>query len=37
MRVLIWVRNSRPIVKVEQYKISGHFKQLAWLAAQSQE
>jgi hypothetical protein len=28
-RILIWVRNSRPIFKVEQYKISDHFKQLA--------
>lgn len=47
-RVLIWVRNSRPIFKVEQCKISEHFKQLAenkalrvallaWLGAQSQE
>jgi hypothetical protein len=28
-RLLIWVRNSRPIFKVEQYKISDRFKQLA--------
>lgn len=28
-RILIWVRNSRPIFKVEQYKISDQFKQLA--------
>jgi hypothetical protein len=48
MRIVIWVRNSRPIFKVEQYKISDHFKQLAanqdlrvallaWLRVQSQE
>jgi hypothetical protein len=29
MRILIWVRNSRPIFKVEQYKLSEQFKQLA--------
>lgn len=28
-RILVWVRNSRPIFKVEQYKISEQFKQLA--------
>ena len=28
-RFLVWVRNSRPIFKVEQYKISEQFKQLA--------
>ena len=28
-RILIWVRNSRPIFKVEQYKVSEQFKQLA--------
>jgi parvulin-like peptidyl-prolyl isomerase len=28
-RILIWVRNSRPIFKVEQYKLSDQFKQLA--------
>ena len=28
-RILIWVRNSRPIFKVEQYKLSEQFKQLA--------
>jgi hypothetical protein len=28
-RVLIFVRNSRPIFKVEQYKLSERFKQLA--------
>ena len=28
-RILIWVRNSRPIFKVEQYKISEQFRQLA--------
>ena len=28
-RILIRVRNSRPIFKVEQYKISERFKQLA--------
>ncbi len=28
-RILIWVRNSRPIFKVEQYRISDHFRQLA--------
>jgi hypothetical protein len=28
-RIVIWVRNSRPIFKVEQYKISERFKQLA--------
>jgi hypothetical protein len=25
----VWVRNSRPIFKVEQYKISEQFRQLA--------
>jgi len=29
MRILIWVRNSRPIFKVEPYKLSEQFKQLA--------
>jgi hypothetical protein len=28
-RIVIWVRNSRPIFKVEPYKISDQFKQLA--------
>jgi hypothetical protein len=28
-RFLVWVRNSRPIFKVEQYGLSEHFKQLA--------
>ena len=28
-RILVWVRRSRPIFKVEQYRISEHFKQLA--------
>jgi hypothetical protein len=28
-RILIWVRNSRPIFKVEQYKLSEQFRQLA--------
>ncbi|HEV3007950.1 MAG TPA: hypothetical protein VGX52_02830 [Burkholderiales bacterium] len=28
-RILIWVRNSRPIFKLEQYKVSDQFKQLA--------
>jgi hypothetical protein len=28
-RILIWVRNSHPIFKVEQYKVSDHFRQLA--------
>ena len=28
-RVLIWVRNSRPIFKLERYKLSEQFKQLA--------
>ncbi len=28
-RFLIWVRNSRPIFKVEQYKVSELFRQLA--------
>jgi hypothetical protein len=28
-RLLVWVRNSRPIFKVEQYGLSEHFKQLA--------
>jgi hypothetical protein len=28
-RILVWVRNSRPIFKVEQYKISEQFRQLA--------
>jgi hypothetical protein len=28
-RILIWVRNSRPIFKVEQYKLSDQFKLLA--------
>jgi hypothetical protein len=28
-RFLIWVRNSRPIFKVEQYKVSEQFRQLA--------
>jgi parvulin-like peptidyl-prolyl isomerase len=28
-RILIQVRNSRPIFKVEQYKLSDQFKQLA--------
>jgi hypothetical protein len=28
-RILIWVRNSRPIFKVDQYKVSDLFKQLA--------
>jgi hypothetical protein len=27
--ILIWVRNSRPIFKVEQYKLSQRFRQLA--------
>ena len=27
--ILVWVRNSRPIFKVEQYKISEQFRQLA--------
>lgn len=30
-QILIWVRNSRPIFKVEQYKVSEQFKQLAAL------
>jgi len=30
-RILIWVRNSHPIFKVEQYKLSEQFKQLAAL------
>jgi hypothetical protein len=28
-RIVIWVRNSRPIFKVEQYRVSDRFKQLA--------
>ena len=28
-RLLVWVRRSRPIFKVEQYRISEHFKTLA--------
>ena len=28
-RMLVWVRRSRPIFKVEQYRISEYFKQLA--------
>jgi hypothetical protein len=28
-RMLVWVRSSRPIFKVEQYRISEHFKQIA--------
>jgi hypothetical protein len=28
-RILVWVRNSRPIFKVEQYRISEQFRQLA--------
>ncbi len=28
-RILVWVRRSRPIFKVEQYRISEHFKQIA--------
>ena len=28
-RIVIWVRNSRPIFKVEPYKISDQFRQLA--------
>jgi hypothetical protein len=28
-RILIWVRNSRPIFKVEPYKLSDQFRQLA--------
>ena len=28
-RILVWVRNSRPIFKLEQYKISEQFRQLA--------
>ena len=28
-RMLVWVRRSRPIFKVEQYRISEHFKQIA--------
>src|SRR5438552_13412550 len=28
-RILVWVRRSRPIFKVEQYRISEHFRQLA--------
>ena len=28
-RVLVWVRNSRPIFQVEKYGLSDHFKQLA--------
>src|SRR5687768_1196931 len=28
-RILIWVRTSRPIFRVEQYKLSDQFKQLA--------
>ena len=28
-RILVWVRRSRPIFKVEQYRISEHFKRLA--------
>ena len=28
-RMLVWVRRSRPIFKVEQYRISEHFKQVA--------
>jgi hypothetical protein len=28
-RILVWVRNSRPIFKVEQYKISDQFRLLA--------
>ena len=29
LRILVWVRRSRPIFKVEQYRISEYFKQLA--------
>ena len=28
-RILIWVRNSRPIFKLEQYKVPERFRQLA--------
>lgn len=28
-RILVWVRNSRPIFKVDQYKVSELFKQAA--------
>ena len=28
-RILVWVRNSRPIFKLEPYKISEQFRQLA--------
>ena len=28
-RIVIWVRNSRPIFKVDQYRVSERFKQLA--------
>ena len=28
-RILVWVRNSRPIFKVEQYKVSEQFARLA--------
>jgi hypothetical protein len=28
-RILVWVRRSRPIFKVEQYRISEYFKQLS--------
>ena len=28
-RILVWVRNSRPIFKVEPYRISEQFRQLA--------
>jgi hypothetical protein len=29
VRILIWVRNSRPVFKLEPYKISDRFRQLA--------
>ena len=28
-RILIWARNSRPIFKLDQYKLSDQFRQLA--------
>ncbi|SRR3954468_18814576 len=28
-RALVWVRRSRPIFRVEQYRISEHFRQIA--------
>jgi hypothetical protein len=32
-QILIWVRNSRPIFKLEPYKVSEQFRQLAALPA----